>query len=184
MVNQLVERGYLTQSLGSASHSGEHALKTVPGLLKLVLKERAWERRIIVETGEEFDGFPSFETYIKANPPRGVGVSIEVIDTLIDKDEELRAQFHTALSPLLVPRHPQGERSPEPSTCLYCQAIITQPAHGRKRSFCSGKCRTAYAREKQREADEQAKMLEFNRLFPFDTRSKKALIRGVMPETS
>ena len=97
MVNQLVERGYLTQSLGSASHSGEHGFKAVPGLLKLVLENRAWEKRIIVETGEEFPGFSNFEAYINANPPKGLGASIETIDRLIGKDETLRATFYEAL---------------------------------------------------------------------------------------
>ena len=97
MVNQLVERGYLTQSLGSASHSGEHGFKAVPGLLKLVLENRAWEKRIIVETGEEFPGFYNFEAYINANPPKGLGASIETIDRLIGKDETLRATFYEAL---------------------------------------------------------------------------------------
>jgi len=97
MTNQLVERGYLTQSLGSASHSGEHGFKAVPGLLKLVLRERAWEKRIIVETGEEFPGFPNFEAYLRANPPKGLGSDIELINNLIGKDEELRAMFYAAL---------------------------------------------------------------------------------------
>jgi hypothetical protein len=105
MTNQMVERGYLTQSLGSASHSGEHGFKAVPGLLKLVLENRAWERRIIVETGEEFEGFPSFEAYIKANPPRGLGTDVKTIEKLIDaKDTKLLKAFHDAL------KH-QGQRT-------------------------------------------------------------------------
>lgn len=97
MPNQLVERGYLTQSLGSASHSGEHGFKAVPGLLKLVLENRAWEKRIIVETGEEFEGFPNFEAYLKANPPKGLGADPDLIDRLIGKDEDLRTKFYAAL---------------------------------------------------------------------------------------
>lgn len=102
MTNQLVERGYLTQSLGSASHSGEHGFKAVPGLLKLVLENRAWEQRIIVETGEEFPGFPNFEAYLKANPPKGLGASVDLLEKLIGKDEDLRAKFYAAL------RRPNG----------------------------------------------------------------------------
>jgi hypothetical protein len=102
MANQLVERGYLTQSLGSASHSGEHGFKAVPGLLKLVLQNRAWENRIIVETGEEFSGFRSFKEYIRANPPKGLGSDEELIDNLIGRDDELRSMFYAAL------RRPSG----------------------------------------------------------------------------
>jgi len=65
--------------------------------LKLVLENRAWERRIIVETGEEFEGFTSFEAYIKANPPRGLGASPELIEKLIGNDTQLYQDFHAAL---------------------------------------------------------------------------------------
>lgn len=86
MANQLVERGYLTQSLGSASHSGEHGFKAVPGLLKLVLENQAWKERIIVETGEEFEGFTTFEAYVKTNPPKGLGSDIDTIRRLVSND--------------------------------------------------------------------------------------------------
>src|SRR5260221_14481372 len=89
MTNQRVERGYLTSSLGSASHSGEHGFKTVPGLLKRVIEERAWEGRLIVETGEEFDGFKNFEAYVKANPSKGLGTDLDTIKRLVANDEEL-----------------------------------------------------------------------------------------------
>src|SRR5450755_616046 len=93
MKNQLVERGYLTSSLIGAAHSGEHGFKTVPGLLKRVLEERAWERRLIVQTGEEFEGFRTLEEYIKANPPKGLGASVELLDKLINSDKDLRRDF-------------------------------------------------------------------------------------------
>jgi len=69
-------------------------------------------------------------------------------------------------------------------TCLYCQAPITQPLRGRKRSFCPGKCKTAYHRQKQREAYEQAQALEVTRLIHINPRDRNAVVRGVMPETS
>ena len=103
MVNQPVERGYLTQSLGNASRSGEHALKAVPGLLRRVLEERAWERRIVIPTGEDFQGHPTLEAYIKANPPKGLGTSVEVIERLISNDTQLLRDFHAALA-----EHPRG----------------------------------------------------------------------------
>src|SRR4051794_7842693 len=73
MPDELVKRGYLTQSLGNAVHSGEHSFQNVPGLLRHVLEIHAWEKRVIVETGEEFPGFPSFESYVCAHPPKGLG---------------------------------------------------------------------------------------------------------------
>lgn len=97
MANQLVERGYLTQSLGSAAHSGEHGLRAVPGLLRRVIEEKAWENRLIIETGEEFEGFLTFEAYVKANPPRGLGAEVELIDKLIGNDEDLRIKFYAEL---------------------------------------------------------------------------------------
>lgn len=89
MTNVQVERGYLTQSLGNASHSGEHGLKTVPGLLKLVREKEAWKERVIVQTGEEFEGYPTFEEYVRANPPKGLGIDMETLKRLVADDGEL-----------------------------------------------------------------------------------------------
>lgn len=97
MTNQLVERGYLIQSLGNASHSGEHGFKTVPGLLKRVLEEQAWKERIVVATGEEFSGFSTLEECIQANPPKGLGASIELLRKIISDNVELLADFQAAL---------------------------------------------------------------------------------------
>lgn len=104
MTNVQVERGYLTQSLGSASHSGEHGLKTVPGLLKLVREKQAWMERIIVQTGEEFEGFSSFEEYVKANPPKGLGTDLATLKKLIIDDKELRDWIDSEIEKT----HPQG----------------------------------------------------------------------------
>ena len=38
--------------------------------------------------------------------------------------------------------------------CLYCGTELKQPDRGRKKKFCSGKCRTAWCRAKQAEAEE------------------------------
>jgi hypothetical protein len=97
MANQSVERGYLTQSLGSAAHSVAHGLKAGPGLLRLVLQERAWEKHLVIELGSEIPGV-TFREYIKRNPPKGLGTTIELLEILIGKDEELRAMFHVALA--------------------------------------------------------------------------------------
>ncbi len=37
--------------------------------------------------------------------------------------------------------------------CLMCGAKLTQPATGRKKRFCSGRCRTAYCRKKNADED-------------------------------
>ena len=38
--------------------------------------------------------------------------------------------------------------------CLYCGTELKQPDRGRRKKFCSGKCRTAWCRAKQAKADE------------------------------
>ena len=45
--------------------------------------------------------------------------------------------------------------------CRVCGKKLTQPSRGRKRHFCSGKCRTAFYRKgKQRENSEEVDLLE------------------------
>lgn len=39
--------------------------------------------------------------------------------------------------------------------CLQCGAELKQPTRGRKKKFCSGKCRTAWCRMKQVEAEDE-----------------------------
>jgi hypothetical protein len=90
MTNVQVERGYLTQSLGSASHSGEHGFKTVPGLLRLAREKEAWKERVIVQTGEHFEGYATFEEYVRGNPPKGLGTDMETLKRLVVDDIELR----------------------------------------------------------------------------------------------
>lgn len=89
MTNELMERGYLTKSLGNAAHSGDHGLKNVAGLLRRALDKHVWKERIIVETGEKFEGFPNFEIYTEANPPKGLGIDVETLKRLVEHDPKL-----------------------------------------------------------------------------------------------
>lgn len=86
MPNERIQRGYLTQRLGNAIHSGEHSLANVPGLLKQALETQAWKDRLVVETGEEIEGFPTFEEYVSAYPPKGLGATMDLIKRLIDQE--------------------------------------------------------------------------------------------------
>lgn len=109
MPDELVKRGYLTQSLGNAVHSGEHSFQNVPGLLRHVLEIRAWERRVIVETGEEFPGFSNFEKYVEAHPPKGLGSTMGTLKSLVGHDLEARNLLDQILQrPVGTNQHTQG----------------------------------------------------------------------------
>src|SRR5437899_4682058 len=126
MPDELVERGYYTQSLGNAVHSGEHGFQNVPGLLRHVLELRAWKKRIIVETGEEFSGFPNFEKYVEAHPPKGLGSKLDIIKSLVSHDPEARDLLDQIL------QRPVG-------TNQFTKGGVTHPTLGEEKRERSGK---------------------------------------------
>lgn len=88
MPNELVVRDIITETLSRAVGKGGHGLDVVPGLVKRALKEEAWKERFIRATKQEFPGFPSFEIYVVATPPEGLGASMELIEKLVKGDDE------------------------------------------------------------------------------------------------
>jgi hypothetical protein len=90
-------RGYLTQHLGNALTSGEHGLRNVPDYLEQVIESRAWEARTVVETGEEFAGFPCLQAYIEAGQPKGLGADPQVIARLIKGHPKVQRKYRKAM---------------------------------------------------------------------------------------
>ncbi len=70
-------------------------------------------------------------------------------------------------------------------TCLHCQACITQPPRGRKRLFCSDKCKTKYAREKPKREAEEAECAQrlYNSRQYMAYWDKQQLLKNLAPET-
>jgi hypothetical protein len=50
-------------------------------------------------------------------------------------------------------------RQPGPSTCEHCGKPVVQPASGRRRRYCSGKCRKRAARRRGTQSGRNAKLV-------------------------
>lgn len=90
MTDELIVRGQLTQALSGALHRSNQGLRAVPELLRAAILERAWEKRVIVETGEVFEGFPSFDAWVEAAAPKGLGADITLIKRIMADDAEAK----------------------------------------------------------------------------------------------
>lgn len=96
-MNILVVRDQITEFLTRSLQGGKHGLKVVPGFVKRALKEEAWkERTIKCLQGERFPGFPSFEAYVTAPVPEGLGASLDLIGRMIAHDAEAVTLFRKA----------------------------------------------------------------------------------------
>jgi hypothetical protein len=76
----------LVDALGSALRSGDHGLKTVPGLLKRVLSEESW-REFTTQRGELVQ-HERFEEFVVRAPLKGLGASVELVRRVVADDPE------------------------------------------------------------------------------------------------
>lgn len=98
MTNQLVYNDQVIHSLGEAISQGMAYIPNVPGLLTAVIRDEMWRERIVRQTGE-VARFASFEAFVTAYPPEGLGTTVKVL-------EEICKQHGPDVVPLLL-----GEKS-------------------------------------------------------------------------
>lgn len=96
-IDVTVYRGQLTHDLGNALHAGAHGLDVIPRLLRLALEQEAWKERVVIETGEVIQGFTTFEEYVRATPPAGLGADMGLIKRIIGNDATSRDLLDKAL---------------------------------------------------------------------------------------
>jgi hypothetical protein len=87
MVNTDIENDQIVQSLSEAVWSGEANLSTIPGLLKRVIKEGMWQRRMVLKTGEIVQ-FRRFAEFVASPPLEGLGTDIKTLQRLCADDKE------------------------------------------------------------------------------------------------
>lgn len=73
-------------ALGSALRSGDHALSSVPGLLKRVLSEGSW-REFVTKRGEHVT-HERFADFVAAPPLQGLGATIGLVRRVVSDDKE------------------------------------------------------------------------------------------------
>ena len=65
--------------------SGDHGLKTVPGLLRKVLSEKSW-REFVTQRGVHVR-HERFADFVVAPPLAGIGADMELIDRIVGTDD-------------------------------------------------------------------------------------------------
>lgn len=95
MKDQQKVNATLVDALGSALRSGDHGLKTVPGLLKRVLSEGSW-REFTTQRGEVVQ-YERFEDFVVRPPLKGLGATLDLIKRVVASDPEAVDLLDSAL---------------------------------------------------------------------------------------
>lgn len=86
-VNKLRENDSYVQGLRIAIREGTFGLSDVPGLIKRVILEDAWQEREIEQTGQVAT-FSRFVEFVTAKPLEGLGADLKTIKRLCGDDVE------------------------------------------------------------------------------------------------
>lgn len=81
MTDQLVRNGQVVRSLGDAVARGMASIPSVPGLLRSVIEKDMWRERVVTQTGE-IARFDTFEAFVSAYPPEGLGTTVAVLESI------------------------------------------------------------------------------------------------------
>lgn len=117
-----VRARHLIDELTDALREGELGLKTVPGLMRAVLKEGAWRERQ-VRTGKVVT-FERFADFVTTPPLDGLGESPDLIKRILHDDPEALVLFETAM----VGPHGGDRKSKADNVSL-------EPAHGNSAAY-------------------------------------------------
>lgn len=89
-----IERGQLCQSTIESLYEATGGLKQFPGLLKRIIQNKAWERR--VNKGKVIE-LSSLRELITEKPVRGWGEDPKKVEAVIKDDPEALLLFHEAM---------------------------------------------------------------------------------------
>jgi hypothetical protein len=82
--DRLLERDLVVNALRVQIYSGQDGLAGVPKTLERVIAEDIWRDRIDTRTRERFT-FDLFAEFVVADPPAGLGASIDLVKRLVSK---------------------------------------------------------------------------------------------------
>ena len=86
MTDVLKRNANVVEALGSALRQGEHAIGTVPALIKRVLAEESW-REFVTQRGEHIQ-HKRFVDFVAAPPLAGIGATVDLLRRVISDDTE------------------------------------------------------------------------------------------------
>lgn len=85
-VDKDIEGDQVVDCLGSAIYHGEAELGDVPGLLKRVIEEGFWRRRVLRKTGQIVE-FSRFLDFVREGPPEGLGTTLKTLQRICQDDK-------------------------------------------------------------------------------------------------
>ncbi len=86
--DDLVYYDSVVDALRSALREGQAGLGDVPGLLKQVLRDGMWRKRVVVKMGS-VQRFERFEDFVRTPPLEGLGATLPLVKRLAGDDREL-----------------------------------------------------------------------------------------------
>jgi hypothetical protein len=100
-----IEKGQLCQSTIESLYEATGGMKQFPGLLKKIIANKAWERRL--SKGKVVE-LASLRELITEKPVRGWGEDVRTVEAVIKDDPECLAMFREAM---------KEKTGPKPSCC-------------------------------------------------------------------
>ena len=85
--NPLVKFDHTVALLTSSVRRGSSGLHSVPGLVKQIIREDMWQKRVIEATGELVE-CKTFAEFVTSPPPKGVGTDVDTLKRLCHEDME------------------------------------------------------------------------------------------------
>jgi len=106
-----IEKGQICDSAVQCFSRADGSLKTLPGLIKKIIRNKAWERRVtrkrVIELGSLYE-------LITAKPIEGWGEDPKKIEAVIKNDPEALAMFREEMNGRLLehgrPKKEEGEQ--------------------------------------------------------------------------
>jgi hypothetical protein len=97
MTDRLREAGVIVGHLNRALLDGTRDLRTIPGLLKRIIREEMWRQRIEPRSGRSLGPFETFAEFVERPPDEGgLGSSKKQLEGLCVDDVEARSELDRA----------------------------------------------------------------------------------------
>lgn len=87
MTDNLLMNDEMVHILSDAINWGDAGLKNVPGLLKRIIREDMWRKRVMQETGQVVE-FARFADFVTTLPLEGLGADLRTLQKLCSDDPE------------------------------------------------------------------------------------------------
>lgn len=77
---ELLHNDFIIQALANLLAQGK-GIDFIPGHIEMVIENKMWERRIVEVTGQ-YVTFTTFEEFVEARPPEGLGTTLDRLEKI------------------------------------------------------------------------------------------------------